>query len=33
MMHTRTGKQLALPRHEFMKKYVDTFLAEWRGEI
>lgn len=29
LMHTKTGYELAEPRHEFMKLYMSEFLAEW----
>jgi len=32
LMNTKTGKQMAQQRHEFMVAYVDQFLAEWEGE-
>lgn len=32
LMHTNTGKSLAEPRHEFMKQYMEEFLAEWNGD-
>jgi uncharacterized protein len=32
-MHTATGKKMAISRHEYMQKFVDTFLLEWEGEI
>ncbi len=31
MMHTPTGKRLAVERHRFMEKYLETFYAEWEG--
>jgi uncharacterized protein len=30
-MNTRSGKRLALQRHEFMQLYLDQFYAEWNG--
>lgn len=30
-MNTKTGKQLALPRHNFLKEYLKQFYKEWRG--
>jgi len=30
-MNTKTGKMMALKRHDFMKLYFDTFLDEWKG--
>ena len=32
-MHTATGKKMAISRHEYMQKFVDTFLLEWEGGI
>lgn len=31
-MHTKTGKRIALERHEFMQNYLNQFYAEWNGE-
>lgn len=31
-MNTKTGKQLAQKRHEFMEKYLDQFYKEWDGK-
>jgi len=31
-MNTKTGKQLAQHRHNFMESYLDQFYAEWDGE-
>ncbi len=30
-MNTKTGKEIAKEREEFMKKYLDTFYKEWKG--
>ncbi len=30
-MNTKTGKQLALKRHDFMKLYLNQFFNEWEG--
>ncbi|HLV14492.1 MAG TPA: HD domain-containing protein [Xanthomarina sp.] len=30
-MNTKTGKQIAEKRHEFMVQYLDQFYAEWEG--
>lgn len=30
-MNTATGKQLAEERHQYMKEFVQRFLAEWHG--
>jgi uncharacterized protein len=32
-MNTGSGKQEAEKRHQFMKKYVDQFMAEWDGNF
>ncbi|MBC7912981.1 MAG: HD domain-containing protein [Pyrinomonadaceae bacterium] len=31
-MNTRTGKRLAVERHEFMEKYLEQFYGEWSGK-
>ena len=31
MMNTTTGKEIANLRHEYMKDYINKFLAEWDG--
>lgn len=31
-MNTKTAKELAIERTEFMKKFVDVFLDEWHGK-
>ena len=31
-MNTKTGRKIAVERHEFMVKYLDEFLQEWEGE-
>lgn len=31
-MNTRTGKEMALKRHDFMLSYLDQFYKEWDGE-
>jgi uncharacterized protein len=31
-MNTKTGKAMAEARHEFMERFVEEFIAEWRGE-
>lgn len=31
-MNTKTGKKIALSRHEFMEQYLDQFYSEWDGE-
>lgn len=28
-MHTETGKEIAIRRHQFLKKYLDEFFIEW----
>ncbi len=32
LMHTETGKKMAVKRHEFMENYLSQFYAEWNGE-
>lgn len=32
-MNTKTGRQLAQKRHEFMQAYLDQFYSEWNGEV
>jgi len=32
MMNTKTGKIIAMKREQFLKNYIDEFLAEWEGE-
>lgn len=32
MMNTNTGKKIAEKREEFMRAYVDEFMAEWDGK-
>ena len=31
-MNTRTGKEMAVKRHDFMLSYLDQFYKEWDGE-
>lgn len=31
LMNTKTGKQIALKRHQFMENYIETFYQEWDG--
>lgn len=31
-MNTKTGKELARERHQFMQEYIERFMAEWNGE-
>lgn len=31
LMNTKTGKQLAIKREKFMKKYLDEFYEEWKA--
>lgn len=32
-MNTKTGKEIAQKRHEFMELYLEQFYAEWHGEL
>ncbi len=32
-MNTKTGKQMAEERHQFMKQFLDQFFKEWSGEL
>jgi uncharacterized protein len=32
LMNTKTGKKIAEARHDYMKKYLDQFFAEWNGK-
>ena len=32
-MNTKTGKEIAQKRHEFMELYLEQFYAEWNGEL
>jgi uncharacterized protein len=32
-MNTKTGKQIAQQRHQFMELYLKQFYSEWNGEI
>ncbi|MCL1876811.1 HD domain-containing protein [Candidatus Saccharibacteria bacterium] len=32
LMNTKTGREMAQHRHEFMEKFLDEFYAEWEGE-
>lgn len=31
-MNTKTGRELAEKRHQFMELYLQEFFAEWEGE-
>ena len=31
LMNTKTGKQIAIGRHKYVKAYIKEFLAEWEG--
>ena len=32
LMNTKTGKQIALKRHEYMEGFLEQFYGEWKGE-
>ena len=32
LMNTKTGKEMATERHEFMKIFLEQFYAEWEGK-
>ena len=32
-MNTKTGKEIAKRRHEFMELYLEQFYAEWNGKV
>jgi len=32
-MNTKTGKQIAKKRHEFMEQFLNQFYNEWNGEV
>jgi len=32
-MNTKTGKQIAQQRHQFMQEFLSQFYAEWEGEL
>ena len=32
MMNTKTGKQLAQQRHEFIETFLEQFYKEWNGD-
>jgi len=32
-MNTKTGKEIAQKRHEFMELYLEQFYAEWNGKV
>lgn len=33
LMNTKTGKKMAVERHEFMEQFLNRFYAEWNGDI
>lgn len=32
LMNTKTGKEIAEKKHQFMKQFLDNFLCEWEGQ-
>ncbi len=32
-MNTKTGKQIAEPKHKFMEQFLEQFFKEWKGEF
>jgi uncharacterized protein len=32
-MNTKTGKIMALKRHEYMEKFLEEFHSEWEGRL
>ena len=32
LMNTDTGRKIAVKRHQFMKRYLNEFFTEWKGE-
>ena len=32
LMNTKTAKKIAEKRNDYMKKYLEQFLAEWNGK-
>jgi uncharacterized protein len=32
-MNTASAKEMAQGRHDFMKKYLEEFFAEWEGKL
>jgi len=33
LMNTKTGKEIAKSRHEFMEQFLDRFFSEWKCEL
>jgi len=33
LMKTKSGRELAERRHDFMVKYLEQFMAEWEGSL
>ena len=31
-MNTKTGKEMAEGRHQFIEQYLEQFYSEWEGE-
>ncbi len=31
-MNTKTGKRIAMERHNYMEQFLDQFYAEWNGK-
>jgi uncharacterized protein len=33
MMKTKSGKEMAVKRHQVMEQYLEDFYAEWDGKL